>query len=317
MRAYIMRRLALAIPTLVAVTVLVSLVIRLLPGDAIEIIIGQYTPLTHGDREAVRRQLGLDKPWYQQYADFVSGIFVGDWGTSLQTQQPIGKELARRLPVTFELGLLALLISVTVAVPVGVIAAIRQDRWLDYVMRGTAIIFIAIPAFWLGTLVVVLPNVWWGWAPPIHYTSFLENPLRNLYFMVIPAAILGLALSGSVMRLTRAQMLEVLRQDYVRTAWAKGLRERIVILRHALPNALIPVITLIGLQIPIVVGGTVVLETIFSVPGVGSYLVIAVNSRDYPVVQAVNLVVAATVVLSNLVVDMAYAYLDPRVRYAL
>ncbi|HXG42459.1 MAG TPA: ABC transporter permease [Dehalococcoidia bacterium] len=316
MWSYIVRRVGLLVPTLALVTVLVALLVRLLPGDAVEIIIGQYTPLTHGDREAVRRQLGLDKPWYEQYGEFVAGVFTGDWGTSLQSQQPIGRELARRLPVTFELGLLALLISIVVAVPVGVIAAIRQDRWLDYLMRGTAIVFIAVPAFWLGTLVVVLPNVWWGWAPPIHYESFFDDPLSNLYFMIIPAAILGLGLSGSVMRLTRTQMLEVLRQDYIRTAWAKGLRERVVILRHALRNALIPVTTLIGLQVPLLVGGTVVLETIFSVPGIGSYLVTAVNSRDYPVVQAVNLVVALAVVLSNLLVDVLYAYLDPRIRYA-
>ncbi|MCS7276801.1 MAG: ABC transporter permease [Dehalococcoidia bacterium] len=316
MWGYIMRRVGLLVPTLALVTVLVALLVRLLPGDAVEIIIGQYTPLTHGDREAVRRQLGLDKPWYEQYGEFVGGVFTGDWGTSLQSQQPIGRELARRLPVTFELGLLALLISIVVAVPVGVIAAIRQDRWLDYLMRGSAIVFIAVPAFWLGTLVVVLPNVWWGWAPPIHYESFFDDPLSNLYFMIIPASILGLGLSGSVMRLTRTQMLEVLRQDYIRTAWAKGLRERAIILRHALRNALIPVTTLIGLQVPLLVGGTVVLETIFSVPGIGSYLVTAVNSRDYPVVQAVNLVVALAVVLSNLLVDVLYAYLDPRIRYA-
>lgn len=316
MTTYIIRRLILMIPTLFLVTVIVFLVVRLLPGDVVESIVGQYTPLTAGDRAEVRKELGLDRPWYKQYVDFVGGVFVGDFGKSLQSQQPIADTLRDRLPVSAELGLMAIIIGVIWAVPIGVIAAIRQDTILDYITRSAAISFIAIPSFWLGTLVVVFPNVWWGWAPPIQYRSFFADPLTNLYFLIIPAAILGVGLSGSIMRLTRAQMLEVLRQDYIRTAWSKGLRERTIVWRHALRNALIPVATLVALQVPVVVGGTVVLETIFSVPGMGAYLVQAANAKDYPVIQAVNLLVALVVMFSNLGVDIAYVYLDPRVRFS-
>lgn len=315
MTTYIIRRILLMIPTLFFVTVMVFLVVRLLPGDVVESVIGQYTPLTQGDREAVRHDLGLDRPWYQQYVEFVGGVFQGDFGESLQSQHPVADDLRDRLPVSAELGFIAIFIGLIWAIPIGVVAAVRQDSLLDHAARSTAITFIAMPSFWLGTLVIVLPSVWWNWAPPIQYRSFLDDPVDNLYLLIFPAAILGLTISGGMMRLTRATMLEVLRQDYIRTAWSKGLRERTVIVRHALKNALIPVITLVALQIPVVVGGTVVLETIFSVPGMGRYLVEAANGSDYPVVQAVNLIVALIVVSANLAVDLVYAYLDPRIRY--
>lgn len=315
MSTYIIRRILLMIPTLFFVTVLVFMVVRLLPGDVVETVIGQYTPLTQGDREAVRHDLGLDRPWYQQYVEFVGGVFKGDLGTSLQSQRPVSEALRNRLPVSAELGLLSIVIGLIWAIPIGVLAAIRQDSLLDHVARSTAISFIAMPSFWLGTLVIVLPSVWWNWAPPIQYRSFLDDPRENLYLLIFPAAILGLTISGGVMRLTRAQMLEILRQDYIRTAWSKGLKERTIVVRHALKNALIPVITLVALQIPVVVGGTVVLETIFSVPGMGRYLVEAANASDYPVIQAVNLIVALVVVFANLTVDVVYGYLDPRIRY--
>jgi peptide/nickel transport system permease protein len=316
MSTYIIRRILLMVPTLFFVTAMVFFVVRLLPGDVVENIIGQYTPLTEGNREAVRHDLGLDRPWFSQYFDFIGGVFKGDLGTSLQSQRPITEALRTRLPVSAELGLLSIFIGLVWAIPIGVLAAIRQDSLLDHVARSMAISFIAMPSFWLGTLVIVLPNVWWNWAPPIHYRSFLTDPLNNLYLLIFPAAILGLTISGGVMRLTRAQMLEILRQDYIRTAWSKGLRERTIVVRHALKNALIPVITLVALQIPVVVGGTVVLETIFSVPGMGKYLVDAANGSDYPVIQAVNLIVALIVVFANLAVDVVYGYLDPRIRYA-
>jgi peptide/nickel transport system permease protein len=316
MSNYIIRRIFLMIPTLFFVTAMVFLVVRLLPGDVVENIIGQYTPLTQGNREAVRHDLGLDRPWFSQYFDFVGGVFKGDLGTSLQSQRPITEALRNRLPVSAELGLLSIFIGLVWAIPIGVLAAIRQDSLLDHVARSAAISFIAMPSFWLGTLVIVLPNVWWKWAPPIQYRSFLDDPRQNLYLLIFPAAILGLTISGGVMRLTRAQMLEILRQDYIRTAWSKGLKERTIVVRHALKNALIPVITLVALQIPVVVGGTVVLETIFSVPGMGRYLVEAANASDYTVIQAVNLIVALIVVFANLAVDVMYGYLDPRIRYA-
>jgi len=315
MTTYILRRLLLMIPTLFFVTTLVFLIPRLLPGDVVETIIGQYTPLTAGDRAKIKHDLGLDRPWYQQYGDFVLGAVRGDLGNSLQYQHPVTKDLKQRIPVSAELGIMALVIGVVIAVPVGVLAAIRQDSIIDYVTRSSAIALIAIPSFWLGTMVVVYPNVWWQWALPTQYHSFFSDPRQNLYMMIFPAAILGIGLSGAIMRLTRAEMLEVLRQDYVRTAWSKGLRERTVVLRHALRNTLIPVTTLIALQIPVVVGGTVVLEGIFSIPGMGAYLVTAANAKDYPVIQAVTLLIALVVVFTNLAVDVAYAYLDPRIRY--
>ena len=236
----------------------------------------------------------------------------------------MGAELKERLPATIELGVLALSVSLIIAVPVGVLAALRQDSWLDYVTRSSAIGFLAIPSFWLATLVIVLPSKWWGVAPPIQYVDLWVDPWENLKIMLFPfgkfvpvgpAIILGVGISGAVLRLTRTQMLEVLRQDYIRTARSKGLRERTVLVRHALRNALIPVITVIGLQLPIIIGGTVLLESIFNVPGLGRYLVRSLGSLDYPVVQGINLLVAAAVVSSNLVVDVTYAYLDPRIRY--
>jgi peptide/nickel transport system permease protein len=316
MRTYIIRRVLLMIPTLFLLTVAVFMIVRALPGDVVETIVGQYTPLTQGDRNQVRHELGIDRPWYQQYGDFIGNAFKGDLGTSLVNQQPITKDLKRRVPVSVELGAMALFIGVIIAVPVGVLAAIRQDTLIDYFTRSSAIALIAIPSFWLGTMVEVYPNIWWNWAPPIQYHSFLADPQGNLYILIFPATILGIGLSGAIMRLTRAEMLEVLRQDYVRTAWSKGLRERTVVMRHALRNTLIPVTTLIALQIPVLIGGTVVLEGIFSIPGMGAYLLSAASSKDFPVIQAVTLLVGIVVVVSNLAVDIAYAYLDPRIRYS-
>jgi peptide/nickel transport system permease protein len=227
----------------------------------------------------------------------------------------VAEELLGRMPVTAELGVLAMLFGLAIAIPVGVIAAVRQDTWSDYIGRSLAIGMLAIPSFWLGTLVITLPSVWWGWTPPLRYTRLLDDPMRNLGHVIIPAIILGLALSGSLMRLTRAQMLEVLRQDFVRTASAKGLAERAVVMRHALKNAFIPVLTLLGLQVSILVGGTVVLESVFVLPGMGRYLLEAVQYRDYPVIQGLNLIFATVIILANLLVDLLYGWLDPRVRY--
>ncbi|HEY7801378.1 MAG TPA: ABC transporter permease [Dehalococcoidia bacterium] len=315
MTTYIIRRIMLMIPTIVMVTVLVFLIVRLLPGDAVETIIGQYTPLTNGERAQVRHELGLDRPWYDEYASFVGGALHGDFGRSLQSQHPISDDLKDRLPVSFELGAMALLIGIVIAIPIGVLAAIRQDSLIDQVARSSAITLLALPSFWIGTMIVVYPNTWWNWAVP-QYTPFRSDPIGNLYYFFIPAAVLGVGLAGAIMRLTRAQMLEVLRQDYIRTAWSKGLKERSIVFRHALKNAMIPVLTLVALQIPIVIGGAVVVETIFSVPGMGFYLVSAANAKDFPVLQAVTLLLAVIVVFSNLLVDVAYAWLDPRIRYS-
>jgi peptide/nickel transport system permease protein len=313
MQAYLARRLLLLIPTLLGVSIVVFCLVRLLPGDAVTMLLQDYSYAK--DAEEMRARLGLDRPIYVQYLDWLGGVLRGDLGESLRNKTPVAEELWTRIPVTLELGALGMLFGMLVAIPVGVLAAVRQDKWSDYVARSAAIGAIAIPGFWLATLVITLPSIWWGWTPPLRYTRLLDDPAKNLGHVVIPAIILGIALSGALMRLTRAQMLEVLRHDYVRTASAKGLAEWAVILRHALKNAFIPVLTLLGLQVSVLVSGTVVLESVFVLPGMGRYLLESVQYRDYPVIQALNLMFALVIVLANLVVDLLYGWLDPRVRY--
>src|SRR4051812_38395971 len=313
MHVYLARRLLLVIPTLFGVSIIVFLLVRMLPGDAVTMLLQDYAYAK--DADEMRAKLGLDRPIYVQYSDWLGGVVRGDLGTSLRSKSPVAEELLGRMPVTAELGVLAMIAGLMVAIPVGVISAVRQDTWSDYLGRSTAIGMLAIPSFWLGTLVVTLPSVWWGWTPPLRYTRLLDDPAKNLTHVALPAIILGLALSGSLMRLTRAQMLEVLRQDFVRTATAKGLADRAVIVHHALKNAFIPILTLLGLQVSILVGGTVVLESIFVLPGMGRYLLEAVQYRDYPVIQGLNLIFAVVIIMANLFVDLAYGWLDPRVRY--
>ena len=219
------------------------------------------------------------------------------------------------MPVTLELGLLAIVIGLVIALPVGIYSAIRRNTAADYLGRSIAIIGLATPNFWLGIMVMLYPAIWWGWSPPMRLIPFTEDPLGNLGMFLIPSVILGTASAAATMRMTRTMMLEVLRQDYIRTAWSKGLRERVVIIRHSIKNALIPIVTLIGLQLPILVGGAVIMENIFNLPGLGQLMVNALNGRDYPVVTGVNLVFATGVVLFNLLIDLIYPYLDPRVRY--
>ncbi len=266
------------------------------------------------DRAQLEAALGLDRPMYVQYLRWVSGILQGDLGRSLWQNTPVTAQLLERLPVTFELGLLALVIALCVALPIGVYSAIRQDTAGDYVTRSFSILMLAVPGFWMATLVMVFPSIWWGWSPEIKYTPFRQEPLRNLSQMIVPAVILGTSLSAITMRLTRTMMLEVLRQDYIRTAWAKGLSERPVVARYALRNALIPVVTLIGLQAPLLIGGSVIMEQIFVIPGMGLLLLEAVGQRDYPIITGVFLVLGLCVMLINLLVDLSYGTLDPRVR---
>ncbi len=326
MRQYIIKRLILAVPTLLGVSILVFSMLRVLPGNIVQQVNGdnELTP----EREAqIKRDLGLDKPAHEQYFEWLGGVVRLDFGKSLRQKAPINEDLQRKLPTTLELSALALIISLIIALPVGIIAAIRQDTWIDYIARSSSIAALAVPSFWLGTMIIVYSSLWFGWATPQgqDYQQIWENPYQNLRFMLFPfgyfipvgpAVLLGVSLVGTVMRLTRTQMLEVLRQDYVRTASAKGLRERDVVVRHALKNALIPVITVIGLQIPVLVGGSVVIESIYNVPGIGQWLLESVGLREYTVVQTIALITAVAVVVSNLVVDVTYAYLDPRIRYS-
>ena len=257
-------------------------------------------------------------PVHVQYGRWLGGISLlhGTLGESLMGQSgAVEEKIIDRLPVTVELGVLAILIGLVIALPVGIYSAIRQDTAVDYAGRTVAIIGLATPNFWLGIMVMIYPAIWWGWSPPLELVSFTEDPLGNLWGFLIPSLILGTASAAATMRMMRTMMLEVLRQDYIRTAWSKGLRERVVIIRHTIKNALIPVVTLIGLQLPILVGGAVIMENIFNLPGIGRLLVNALNERDYPMVSGVNLFFATGVVLLNLLIDLIYPYLDPRVRY--
>ncbi len=307
----------LIIPTLFILTVLVFLSVRFIPGDVIDAMLGR-TAIIIGkvDREALERALGLDVPVHVQYARWIGGILLhGTLGKSMLGEWLVEEKIISRLPVTLELGLLAIVIGLVIALPVGIYSAVRQDTAADYVGRSVAIVGLATPNFWLGTMVMVFPAIWWNWSPPMRLIPFSEDPLGNLEVFLIPSLILGTALSASTMRMTRTMMLEVLRQDYIRTAWSKGLKERVVIIRHTIKNALIPVVSLIGLQLPLLVGGAVIMENIFNLPGIGRLFLIALEDRDYPVVSGVNLFFATGVVLFNLLIDLIYPYLDPRVRY--
>ena len=319
MRAYLIRRFLLLIPTLFLLTAFVFLSVRFIPGDVIDVM-SERSMRAGGaqlDREAMEKLLGLDQPVHVQYANWIGGMLLhGTFGTSLHGRTySIEQIIARRLPITMELGLLAIVIALVIALPVGVYSAMRQDTAADYVGRSAAIIGLATPNFWLGMLVIVFPSIWWQWQPPLEHVSFRDAPLRNLGFFIIPAAIVGTAMAASTMRMTRTMMLEVLRQDYVRTAWSKGLREKVVVVRHAIKNAFIPVATLIGLELPILIGGSVIIENVFNIPGLGRLAVEALNLRDYPTVSAVNMLFATGVMAVNLVIDLIYPYLDPRVRY--
>ena len=316
MKAYIIRRLLLILPTLFILSLLVFLSVRFIPGDVIDVLQGRMDWYGEVDRATVERRLGLDVPVYVQYGRWLGGIFRhGSLGESLMGRGAVEEKIIDRLPVTLELGLLAIAIGLVIALPVGIYSAIRQDTAADYLGRSLAVIGLATPNFWLGIMVMIFPAIWWGWAPPLELVSFTEDPLGNLAVFLIPSLILGTASSAATMRMMRTMMLEVLRQDYIRTAWSKGLSERIVIIRHTIKNALIPVVTLIGLQLPILVGGAVIMENIFNLPGIGRLLVNALNDRDYPMVSGVNLFFASGVVLLNLLIDLIYPYLDPRVRY--
>ncbi|MBC9890319.1 MAG: ABC transporter permease subunit [Opitutae bacterium] len=315
MQAFIVKRLLTLLPTLLFTSLILFASIRLIPWEVNEQMLSQNDISTGQDREIIEAALGLDKTIYAQYFSWIGAVLVGDLGRSLWKNVPVTEQLAATLPITFEMGLLALVVALSVAIPIGIFSAMRQDTGSDYIARSFSLLMLAIPSFWLGTLVMVFPSVWWRWAPPLDYTPFLEDPLKNLRHMLVPAILLGLSLSAVTMRMTRTMMLEVLRQHYVRTARAKGLKENVVVFRHALRNVLIPVVTLVGLQAPLLIGGSVILEQIFVVPGMGSLLLEAVFQRDYPVVTGVFLVVGVAVLFINFLVDLTYGFLDPRVRY--
>ena len=315
MRAYIIKRLLLVIPTVFLASLIIFFMIRLLPGSIIDMIVSEAYFITPTQRLAIEHELGLDVPAHIQYGRWVVNIMHGNLGNSLWTQVPVVDEIAARWPVTLQLGIMGLIVAQLIALPIGIFSALRQDTWGDYIGRSFAILCISVPAFWLGTMVIVFPAIWWGYTPSIMLVPFTEDPIGNLKMFIVPAIVLGMALCGMTMRMTRTMMLEAMRQDYIRTAWAKGLRERAVVLRHALKNALIPVVTMVGIQVPILIGGAVIIEQIFCLPGLGRLLVDSTTRRDYIMISGILLFFAGGLVLINLIVDLTYSFLDPRIRY--
>jgi peptide/nickel transport system permease protein len=311
---YLARRLVLLVPVLFGVSVLVFVLIRLIPGDVVDVLLGTEA-VNPEIREEIRALFGLDAPMYVQYGRWLGGVVRGDFGVSLRTGQPITTAIGRNLPVTIELALLSVLLSSSVAIPLGILSALKRSSATDLITRLTGLIGLSFPSFWLATMLLLISSLYFRWLPPPIFVSLRENPSQNLAQMALPTISLAAGLSAIVMRMTRSAMLEVLRRDYVRTARAKGLPERAVVVRHALKNALIPVITVIGVQAGYLLGGAVVIEQIFSLPGLGWLLLNGVYQRDYPMIQATVLLLALFFVLTNLLVDLAYALLDPRIRY--
>jgi peptide/nickel transport system permease protein len=314
MHQYVLRRLLLVAPVLIGVTLLTAGLIRLVPGDAVLVKVEEAGHVE--DLEGARRALGLDRSFPEQYLSWLGGALQGDFGRSFISDQPVLPLILRALPVTIELAVLSLLVAFCIGVPVGVISAVRHGTWADHVGRLLSIGGLSIPSFWIGTLVLLYSAIWFRWIPPITYVPLLEDPWRNLQQFAVPAVALGAHFSAVAMRMTRSALLEVIRQDYVRTAYAKGLHERAVLVRHALKNAMVPVITILGVQFGHLLGGTVLIETIFNMPGLGRLTLDAIVQRDYPQLQADVLVVALMVVVVTLVIDLSYGWLDPRIRHA-
>jgi len=322
---YIAQRIILMIPTIVMISVFTFLLLRVfLPNsvtDQILLLYGRNDPELKAELE---KELGLGGSKVVQYFQWAGiawfwgdkkGVLQGDLGEGLQSHRSIVGELKRRVPVSFELGIWGQFWAIVTSVPLGVWAALKQDKWPDYGLRSVAILINAVPGFWIAILIITFGAIWFNWAPPIHYKSLTADPVAHLKIMLLPALIIGLTPSGGFIRLIRTQMLEVLRQDYVRTAHAKGLSETTVLYKHALRNALIPVVTIIGLGLPGIIAGTVIFEQIFVIPGMGQYLINSVNSLDYPVIMGLNLIFGLLLLLSVLLVDISYAFLDPRIRF--
>ena len=314
MGQYIARRLIFAVPTILLVTVLVFAAVRLVPGDVVMVLLGEAN-VSLDDIKEMRTRLGLAQPIWAQYLKWVGDLARGDLGRSLFTRQPVFHEIVQRLPITLELTALSVLVSLLIGLPIGILAAVRQDSLPDYISRSLSILGLSVPYFWTATLIILYGSLWFGWMPPVRYMDLTEDPVQHLGQLFIPALLLGVYMAAIVMRMSRTTLLEVLRQDYIRTAWAKGLRERLVIGRHAMRNALIPVVTIVGVNVVVALSGTVILEQIFVIPGIGTYIIAAILWRDYPAIQAVNLFLAIPVVGINLLVDVAVGYLDPRIRY--
>ncbi len=317
MRTYIIRRLILAIPTIFVVSVVVFFLVNYLPGDAalVKVSEGGRSAYTPEQYERAVKELRLDDPWYQRYGGWVGGLFRGDGGKSLISNEPVFSELRQKIPVTVELAVMAMVLGLALSVPIGVLSAVRQDSVWDYGGRLFATVGLALPEFLAGSMLLLTLSLAFNWAPQLVYTPFFEDPLSNLEQFVFPAVILAFHQSAILVRMTRSAMLEVLRQDYMRTAYAKGLRPAVSIVRHALRNAFLPVITIAGIQAANMLGGSVIVERLFSLPGIGAQVVQGLEARDWTVVQTVVLLITIVIVGLNIALDVLYAWFDPRIRY--
>ncbi len=318
MQGYLLRRLALAIPTILGVTVIIFVAMRILPGDPLETIFGENTGiyvLSEKELQAARHSLGLDRPLFMLYLTWIGDVARGDMGSSFWTDQPIRDTILRRGPITMQIGLFAIVISWAVGLPIGILAAASRNSLWDYVARFFITLFMAIPAFWLGLTFVLITVLFFTWKPPIIVINIWDDPYKNFQIVMGPALALGVGLGAFIARMSRTQLLEVFREDYVRTARAKGLGEQVVMWRHVVRNALLPVITVSGLQFAFLLGGSVAVERAFSVPGLGTALVQGIEERDWTIIQNLVLLYAGIFVFVNLAIDLAYGWIDPRIRY--
>ena len=314
MQSYLIARLLTGVITLFGISFIVFGMINLVPGDVIAVLVGD-AGYTQEEAREIEHELGLDKPLPERYVRWLGDLFQGDLGESIKSGREVKDIIRASVPVTLELAIMVFVMATLVGIPLGVWSAVRQDKVDDYIMRITAILGLSIPSFWIGTMVIVLPAIWWGWVPPLFYKDFLDDPMGNIGIMITPAAILTANVSAVLIRMTRSSVLEVLREDYVRTARAKGLGSTAIMSRHVLRNAVLPVLTVLGNYAAFLITGTVTLETIFNLPGLGTTVVTALNNRDFPVVTGVTLIIAMGVVLVNLIVDVLYRVFDPRVSY--
>ena len=313
MTGYVLRRFLVAIPTLIGISIIVFFMVRLLPGDIVDVLLGGDQSATEEQKQQTREQLGLTGSYPEQYWRWASSFFHGDFGFSYRNTQPVSEILTNALPITLELTILGLLISTVVGIPLGVLPDVKRDSTHDYVARVGGMIGVSIPSFWLATLLLLFTSRVFGWVPPLNYTPIYEDPIENLSQFILPSLSISVFTLAIVMRMVRATMLEVLGQDYVRTARAKGVKRKVVVSRHALRNALIPVVTVIGFEVGILMGGSAIVEIIFGLPGMGNTLINAIFNRDYPVVQAATMLIAVVFIFANLAVDLLYGVLDPRI----
>jgi peptide/nickel transport system permease protein len=304
------------IPTLLGVAMVIFCLMRIVPGDIVELkYVGQGQTITQEVLQKERELLGLDKPLWMQFGSWILGLIRGDFGISMWTGRPIAQEIAIRFELSLQLSVMAMVLAVVLGIPLGMLAALRQDTWVDYVLRIFSIAGLAMPSFWLGVLIIMMLLIFFNWIPPMEFTSFWTNPGENLAQLIWPALAVGYRYSAMIMRMTRSTMLEVLREDYIRTARAKGLFEKIILIRHALKNALLTVMSVIGLELAFLMGGLVVTEQVFNLNGLGLLLVQSINQRDYMMTQSLVLLIAFFFIVVNLILDILFAWLDPRVRF--